>query len=181
MTRPEIHAALPGTGMNNAKAMMMPATSSAIATMMLMGLSALPKKRSIDLPHSPIRELKYIMPMIPSEIRKSATAICMSTAPSSDILVLDIIEPSSGVAPLKYNSRTPVMKEILGKCPYRASKLQARVPTIVVSSLARKGSIDHTQYDTTSILKPIEQRWDMKPLGTRDAKVASLLNALQLQ
>ncbi len=57
----------------------------------------------------------------------------------------------------------------------------ARVPTIVVSSLARKGFIDHTQYDTTSILKLIEQRYDLKPLGTRDAAVASLLNTLQLQ
>ena len=57
----------------------------------------------------------------------------------------------------------------------------ARVPTIIVSSLARKGFIDHTQYDTTSILKLIEQRWDLEPLGSRDARVASLVNALQLQ
>jgi len=56
-----------------------------------------------------------------------------------------------------------------------------RVPTIVVSSFARKGYIDHTQYDTTAILKLIEQRYDLKPLGTRDAAAASLLNALQLQ
>lgn len=56
-----------------------------------------------------------------------------------------------------------------------------RVPTIVVSSLARKGYIDHTQYDTTSILKLIEQRFDVTPLGTRDAAAGSLLNALQLQ
>jgi acid phosphatase len=56
-----------------------------------------------------------------------------------------------------------------------------RVPTIVVSSLARKGYIDHTQYDTTSILKLIEQRYGLKPLGTRDAAAGSLLNALQLQ
>jgi len=56
-----------------------------------------------------------------------------------------------------------------------------RVPTIVVSSLARKAFIDHTQYDTTSILKLIEQRFDLKPLGTRDAAAGSLLNALQLQ
>jgi acid phosphatase len=56
-----------------------------------------------------------------------------------------------------------------------------RVPTIVVSSLARKGYIDHTQDDTTSILKLIEQRYDLQPLGTRDAAAGSLLNALQLQ
>ena len=54
----------------------------------------------------------------------------------------------------------------------------ARVPTLVVGSFARKAFVDHTQYDTTSILKLIEQRFDLAPLGTRDANVASLLNAL---
>ena len=54
----------------------------------------------------------------------------------------------------------------------------ARVPTLVVGSFARKAFVDHTLYDTTSILKLIEQRFDLAPLGTRDANVASLLNAL---
>jgi len=53
-----------------------------------------------------------------------------------------------------------------------------RVPTIVVSALAKKSTVDHTQYDTTSILKLIEQRFDLQPLGTRDANAGSLLNAL---
>lgn len=56
-----------------------------------------------------------------------------------------------------------------------------RVPTIIVSRFARKGYIDHTQYDTTSILKLIEQRYALAPLGARDAAAASLLNALELQ
>ena len=53
-----------------------------------------------------------------------------------------------------------------------------RVPAIVVSPLARRGAVDHTPYDTTSILRTIEQRWNLAPLGTRDAKVNSLVNAL---
>jgi acid phosphatase len=53
-----------------------------------------------------------------------------------------------------------------------------RVPTIVISPLARKGYVDHTQYDTTSILKLIETRWDLAPLSTRDASAGNLLNAL---
>jgi phospholipase C len=53
-----------------------------------------------------------------------------------------------------------------------------RVPTIVVSPVARRGYVDHTQYDTTSILRTIEQRWNLAPLGTRDAKVSSLAGAL---
>jgi phospholipase C len=55
-----------------------------------------------------------------------------------------------------------------------------RVPTIVMSPFARQGYVDHTTYDTTSILKLIEARYDLQPLGTRDANVASLADALQL-
>ena len=44
-----------------------------------------------------------------------------------------------------------------------------RVPTIIISPYAKKRYVDHTQYDTTSILKFIEQRWHLAPLGDRDA------------
>ena len=35
--------------------------------------------------------------------------------------------------------------------------------------LRKKGLVGHTQYDTTSILKLIETRFGLAPLGTRDA------------
>jgi phospholipase C len=53
-----------------------------------------------------------------------------------------------------------------------------RVPTIVVSPFARAGVVDHTLYDTTSILKLIEERWDLAPLSDRDRDAGDLLNAL---
>ena len=56
-----------------------------------------------------------------------------------------------------------------------------RIPAIVVSPFAKMGTIDHTQYDTTSILKFIEDRYDLKPLSDRDANAASLVNALNLR
>jgi phospholipase C len=52
-----------------------------------------------------------------------------------------------------------------------------RVPTIIISPFARKGHIDSTVYDTTSILALIEHRWGLAPLGTRDAAAADLTNA----
>jgi len=52
-----------------------------------------------------------------------------------------------------------------------------RVPTIIVSPYAKKGFVDHTEYDTTSILKFIETRWNIAPLGTRDAAANDLSNA----
>jgi phospholipase C len=56
-----------------------------------------------------------------------------------------------------------------------------RVPTLVISPFARKGFVDHTQYDTTSILRLIEERWQLVPLGSRDANVNSLLPAFDFQ
>ncbi len=54
-----------------------------------------------------------------------------------------------------------------------------RVPTIIISPFAKKGYIDHTQYDTTSILRFIEKRWSLAPLGTRDASGNDLSNAFE--
>jgi plastocyanin len=51
-----------------------------------------------------------------------------------------------------------------------------RVPTIVISPYAKKGYVDHTKYDTTSILKLIETRWGLAPLGPRDAAATGLAN-----
>ena len=55
-----------------------------------------------------------------------------------------------------------------------------RVPTLLISPFAKKGFVDHTQYDTTSILKLIETRWGLEPLGTRDGGANDLSNALDL-
>ena len=52
-----------------------------------------------------------------------------------------------------------------------------RVPTIIISPYAKKHFVDHTQYDTTSILKFIETRWGIAPLGSRDAAVNDLTAA----
>ena len=53
-----------------------------------------------------------------------------------------------------------------------------RVPTIIISPFAKRHFVDHTTYDTTSILKLIEARWHLTPLGKRDAQAADLTNAL---
>jgi acid phosphatase len=40
----------------------------------------------------------------------------------------------------------------------------SRVPAIIVSPFARRGYVDHTQYDTTSIIKLITRRFDLERL-----------------
>ena len=52
-----------------------------------------------------------------------------------------------------------------------------RVPTIVISPFARRGYVDHSQMDTTSILALIEYQYDLRPLSSRDAKAANMLSS----
>jgi phospholipase C len=55
-----------------------------------------------------------------------------------------------------------------------------RVPAIVISPFSRRGYVDHSEYETVSILKLIEKRFHLQPLGTRDADraVSDLTTAL---
>src|SRR5689334_6378348 len=50
----------------------------------------------------------------------------------------------------------------------------SRVPAIIISPFAKRGFVDHTQYDTSSILRTIEMRWNLESLGGRDATSAPL-------
>ena len=52
-----------------------------------------------------------------------------------------------------------------------------RVPTIVISPFARRNYVDHTTYDTTSILALIETRWSLLPLSSRDAAASNMTAA----
>jgi phospholipase C len=57
----------------------------------------------------------------------------------------------------------------------------SRVPTLVISPFAKRGFVDHTEYDTTSILKLIETRYGLEPLTARDASAGNLTNALNIR
>ncbi len=66
-----------------------------------------------------------------------------------------------------------------------------RIPALLISPYAKKGHVDHTQYDTTSVLRFITKRWHLPVLPgikTRDqalqangfAPMGDLTNALEL-
>jgi phospholipase C len=52
-----------------------------------------------------------------------------------------------------------------------------RVPSLLISPYAKRGYIDHTVLDTTSILKFIEENYGLAPIAERDAKANNLTNA----
>jgi phospholipase C len=55
-----------------------------------------------------------------------------------------------------------------------------RVPAGVVSPYARRDHVSHTVYDHTSILKTVEEKWNLPALTRRDANASSLLDMLDL-
>jgi hypothetical protein len=57
-----------------------------------------------------------------------------------------------------------------GRLCQRAFGPGTRLPALVISPFLRGNFVvDHTQYDTTSILATIERRFDLAPLSSRDA------------
>ena len=56
----------------------------------------------------------------------------------------------------------------------------SRIPAIIVSPFAKKGYVDHTPYDTTSIIKLITRRFELEPLAGVRPNVGDLTAALDL-
>jgi phospholipase C len=55
-----------------------------------------------------------------------------------------------------------------------------RIATVIVSPFAKRGVVDHTSYDTTSILKLITRRYDLQPLAGVRERAGDLTAALDL-
>jgi acid phosphatase len=53
-----------------------------------------------------------------------------------------------------------------------------RIPALVLSASLRRSGVDHTVYDTTSILATIERSFELAPLTSRDSSVHDLRHAV---
>jgi phospholipase C len=56
-----------------------------------------------------------------------------------------------------------------------------RVPAVLISAYARRHYIDHTSLDFTSMLKFIEQNWNLRPLTRLDATAGSMMRAFNFR
>lgn len=54
-----------------------------------------------------------------------------------------------------------------------------RIPAIVISPFSKKSYVDNTHYETLSLLKMIETRFDLAPLNQRDANAPNFLGWIQ--
>jgi phospholipase C len=76
------------------------------------------------------------------------------------------------VAPPGQGSTTPGAHDAWGP--------GTRIPALLVSASMRSSGVDHTVYDTTSIMATIEHSFGLKPVSTRDARVSDLGRAVAM-
>ena len=112
----------------------------------------------------------------------------------------DHVPPPAAVAPDDVPARnwqlaTPWVRRLIGLlAPKQLARLATvdtgpvtydrygfRVPAVIVSPYARPDFVLHDELDHTSVLKLIEEKWNLPPLTHRDAAAASPLGALDLQ
>jgi phospholipase C len=111
----------------------------------------------------------------------------------------DHVPPPAAAAPDDVPARnwqlaTPWMRSLLGRLapkllaelenaddgPVTYDRYGFRVPAVIVSPYARPGFVLHDVLDHTSVLKLIEEKWNLPPLTHRDAAATSPLGALDL-
>jgi phospholipase C len=71
-------------------------------------------------------------------------------------------------------------KKNLDSGPRRYDRYGFRVPAVIVSPYARPGHVCSEVFDHTSVLKLVEEKWNLPPLTARDAAARAPLDALDL-
>jgi phospholipase C len=69
---------------------------------------------------------------------------------------------------------------VAGDPPGGFDRYGFRVPAGVVSPYARRDFVSHTVYDHTSILKTVEEKWNLPALTRRDANASGMFDMLDL-
>jgi phospholipase C len=133
-----------------------------------------------DLGRNTLPAVSYIVPAGSSEtppasvtngqafVRSVVAGLKRSTAWSSSALMLSYADWGGW-----YDHVPPPQVDFGG--------LGFRVPALLVSPYARKGYIDHTALEHTSILKFIETNWGVAPLSARDAAANNFVEALDFR
>jgi len=71
-------------------------------------------------------------------------------------------------------------KENLDRGPHWYDRYGFRVPAVIVSPYARPDYVCSTVLDHTSVLKLVEEKWNLPALTARDAEAAAPWDALDL-
>jgi phospholipase C len=91
-----------------------------------------------------------------------------------------------GLPPWLHAGLRPLFRDTFARAeaqdagPRRYDRYGFRVPAVIVSPYARPGYVCDQVFDHTSVLKLVEEKWNLPPLTRRDAAANSPLAALDL-
>ena len=84
----------------------------------------------------------------------------------------DHVPPPAAVA--------PSVSKPAGEAGFRFDRLGVRVPAILVSPWIESGTVVHTEFDHTSLIKTVSARWGLESLTERDRAASDLGAVLSL-
>ena len=104
-----------------------------------------------------------------------------AAVPPDDVTAKDLVLAWPGwvralLRPLLRGALTELQNADAGPRTYDQYGL--RVPAVIVSPYAKPGYVTSTVYDHTSILKLVQQKWNLPALTRRDAAATSPLDAV---
>jgi phospholipase C len=67
-----------------------------------------------------------------------------------------------------------------GQYDFKFDRLGVRLPTLLISPYVERGAVVHREFDHTSIIKTVCNRWNLPPLTERDKAANDLSEALTL-
>jgi phospholipase C len=88
----------------------------------------------------------------------------------------DHVPPPAAVEP----DDVPARSRLADPGSHRYDRYGFRVPAVIVSPYARRDYVCHTVLDHTSVLRLVEDKWNLPSLTARDAAASSPLEALDL-
>ncbi|HEY3978648.1 MAG TPA: alkaline phosphatase family protein [Streptosporangiaceae bacterium] len=102
--------------------------------------------------------------------------------PPDDVAGASLVGSPSGIDRLlrPVLSRQVAGKEAMTTGPDCYDRYGFRVPAVIVSPYARPGYVCSRVLDHTSVLRLVEEKWNLPPLTARDAAAATPLDALDL-
>ena len=105
-----------------------------------------------------------------------------SAIPPDDVEGGSLLASGNGVTAVLRRVRPSLVEgnENLDRGPRRYDRYGFRVPAVVVSPWARPGYVCSETFDHTSVLKLVEEKWNLPALTARDAAARAPLDALDL-
>jgi phospholipase C len=134
-----------------------------------------------DLAHGKLPKVSFIKPLGPDNEHPGYTSLLRGQQH-----VADIVHAIQNSSSWKHTAIIITYDENGGRWDHVSPPTMAdgwgdgtRVPAIVISPYSKFGFVDHTQYDTLSILKTLEVRFALQALNQRDGGATPLTNSLQ--